>query len=379
MRKLLMVTIFILLAPFVGAGDPFKVVSDVPQFVKPGDTFTISINVQNKTGTDQRGVKVTLFVSPPFDMVGDDVFSLGTFDEFVDMRSAIFKLRVRQNAPYGYYDIPFIIKNQNMEFKDMLTIRILGTTLVNVSRIWVDKEKVFPGDTFILKAQVENKGENKLKWVKVSLNCNPSSLQNPPLVPLTTTETVFLKMTRGAIGEVSFTLSVGKDAAPESYPLLFVINYQDEADAQGSYEVHYGIEVLGKAAIVFSSIEPDPIEPTQNDTIVLNVSLKNVGEIQAKSVKGTAVFKGGKYTAFLPDIAKDESGSLAFNVGTLGPGEHDFTISILWVDEYGQSGEISEDYVLMVKREEKSYTPLIVGGILVLLVGATYFLKKRSK
>jgi hypothetical protein len=379
MRKLIMLTLFILLAPLVGAGDPFKVVTDVPQFVKPGETFTISITVQNKTGSDQRDVKVSLFASSPFDVVGEDVFTLGTFDEFIDVRIAVFKLRVHENASYGYYDIPYTIKNQDVEYRDKLKIHILGTTLVNIPIISVDKGKVFPGDTFLLNVSVENLGENKLKWIKVSLNCNPSSLQNSPLVPLTTTEAVFLNMNRGAREETSFSLSVGKDTQPGSYPLLLVMSYEDEAELEGRYEVLYGVEVLGKATIVFSSIEPDPIEPIQNDTIVLNVSLKNVGEIQAKSVKGTAVFKGGKSTAFLPDIAKDESGSLTFNIGTLGPGEHDFTISILWVDEYGQSGEISENYVLTVRKEEKSYTPLIVGGILVLLVGTAYFLKKRSK
>jgi hypothetical protein len=378
-KYVIMVTVLILLAPLVGAGDPFKVVTDVPQFVKPGDTFTISISVQNKTGSDQRDIKVSLLASSPFDVVGDDVFILGTFDEFIDMRMAVFKLHVRENASYGYYDIPYIIKNQNVEYRDMLKIHVLGTTLVNIPSISVDKEKVFPGDTFLLMVSVENKGENRLKWIKISLNCNPSSLQNSPLVPLTTTEAVFLNMKRGAREETSFTLSVGKDTQPGSYPLLLVMSYEDEAELEGEYEVPYGIEVLGKANIVFSSIEPDPMEPTQNKTIVLNVSLKNVGEIEAKSVKGTAVSKGGKYTAFLPDIAKDESGSLAFNVGTLGPGEHDFTISIQWVDEYGQSGEIDENYVLMVKREERSYTSFIVGGVIVLVVAAAYFLKKRSK
>jgi len=380
MRKyMIMITALILLVPLVGAGDPFKVVTDVPQFVKPGDTFTVSITVQNKTGSDQREVEVSLLASSPLDVVGDDVFILGTFDEFIDMRKAVFKLHVRENASYGYYDIPYTIKNQNVEYRDTLRVHVLGTTLVNIPSISVDKEKVFPGDTFLLGVSVENMGENRLKWIKVSLNCNPPSLQNPPLVPLTTTETVFLNMNRGAREETSFTLSVGKDTLPGSYPLLLVMSYEDEAELEGRYEVPYGIEVLGKANIVFSSIEPDPTEPAENDTIVLNVSLKNVGDIEAKSVKGTAVSKGGKYTAFLPDIAKDESGSLAFTIGTLATGEYDFTISIQWVDEYGQSGEIDENYVLTVKGEEKSYTSLIIGGVLFLVVAVAYFLKKRSK
>jgi len=372
------ITIILLLAP-VHASEPFKVISNIPPYVRPVDTFTLSIAVINNTGEDQKNVKVSLFATPPFDILGDKEFSMGDLDEFVNTRIAVFKLSVRQNASYGFYDIPILVKSHTLEFKDKLTLHVLGTTLVNVAKISVDKDKVFPADNFILKATVENKGENGLKWLKVSLNTNPSSMPNPPLIPLASPETVFLNMRSRERRVASFSISVGKDTTPASYPLLLEISFQDEADVSGSYEVWYGMDVSGKSSLVFAGIEPEPAEPSENDTVVLNVSVKNTGHVAAKSVRGMIVYEGGRFSSFISDIDKDESGTLIFNLDKLEAGKYDLKIEITWTDEYGQKGQMSEEWVLQVRKEEKSNSAYVAAIVILLVVALAYLIKKKLK
>lgn len=364
-------------------------------YLRAGDeNVVLGVLITNKTDEKFENVRATLVLSFPFSpsvMVDrynrSDTFFLGDLEKRAS-KEVLFKIDVDDNAKYGDYEIPLLIsytkenKIEEMMFKTQ--VHITGTTLVEIRDISIKrgtKKYVEAGDKFEIEVKVKNIGDNKLEWLKIELNLNPLELQSPPILPASSLKRIFEDVRQNREVVANFELVVGKDTEPMSYPIQVFVIYKDEVGEIFKENQMTGVEVRGKAELVLQGVEADPSVARQGEEVSINVSLKNVGDVEAESIVVTLASDFGEFFSYASDIEKNDSEAVIFVIKIPEDseiGDHTFDVKIDYKDPYGTKKTLSQKWKLTVSEAERDNMIYLLLGALIIMGAFVFFLAKKK-
>lgn len=366
--------------------------------LSPGDrNVGIEFNVQNNKDISISNVKVYLFLRypfsasiPPNNKLGDLSYpeyligTGGSGDEYtpyfglgpMTSHKIFFKIDVDRNAKYGTYDIPYtIFYNQNKDYSGKLTVAVKGDTLVEVKNVSIISKdsQVEPGEVFRMTVLLENVGDNRIEWLKLTLNPRDRAL-----VPLSSdSESVFKDMPQGSEKGSEFWFSIENDAPVKNYPIDLVLSYMDERGEIYNETKLVGIVAAGRGNLDIAKKTTDPATIKENLPFTLTVKMENTGTGDARGV--TARLESpleGDTLAYLGEIKKDDYSNAIFTMNAAGSGKETGILRIGYEDDFGKH-EIEKEIILIVNPgDRQNPLPAIIGVIAVI---AGIFLWKRRK
>ncbi len=370
---------------------PFAVnyVLSVPHLT-PGDrNVEIQFTLQNNKDTAVDNVKIYLFLNYPFSASippnnklgelsypGYLVSSQGSGDEYTQYfdlapgtaHKTFFKIDVDRNAKYGLYDIPYTIYySQNNEYTGKLTLAVKGDTLIEVKSVQVasNNSQVEPGDVFKIGVQIENVGDNGIKWLRLSLDP-----QDKALVPISSdSERVFRDITQGSKGEAEFWFSLEKDAVAKNYPIDLLLNYMDERGVEYNETKLVGIVAAGRANLDIAKKTTEPAMIKENEPFTLTVKIENTGTGDAKGVAARIESPlEGDTLAYLGEIKKDDYSNAIFTLNAAKSEKENGILRLTYEDDFGKH-EVQKDIILIVNPGNKQDPLPAIVGVITVVVG----------
>ncbi len=294
-----------------------------PFFVSGEKNAELHLIINNEMDSTLSNVKVYLFVSSPFtpsvspnDWMNEynyPGYLVGSGDsEYIPSfdigskggRTVKFKIDVEKNAKYGQYDVPYAIHyDNNRVINGKFTVRISGSTLVEIIDVSTYPENIVPGNDFMITFNVKNCGENTLKWVKVDV-----SADDKKIIPIfSTTEKIFTEIAGNGSRFASYNFSTDRKIEPMNYPFMVTLNYQDENGISYNETKIVGVKILRKASPGIASFKVEPDRILQGELFTLIIRIENNEQGDAISVKTEIdIPVTGDKTAFLGKIAPDE-------------------------------------------------------------------------
>ncbi|MFQ5815286.1 MAG: CARDB domain-containing protein [Candidatus Hydrothermarchaeaceae archaeon] len=346
-------------------------VSTTPSRIKPGDEFTLTLNVENIGKEDAESVGVTL-IDVPQGFTGDTSAFLGTINKGAS-GSANYNLEAGEEVEPGNYDITMELAylEKGVGRKALKNFGIFiqepGEITLAITKVSSDPSKVYPDSDFTLSLGLENVGKQDTKSVEIDL-----------IVPeeFTGETRAFLgPLKEGGSAATDLDLKASKDAKPGAYDALMKINYLDERGVEEMVEKRFQIFVheRGEVKIEIAGITSSPAKIRQGEDFTLSIQLENVGKQDAKTVKAVIqLVEGftGERTSFLGSLKEDDLSTAIFELGArddIEPGTHDFSLVVTYTDEVGLEDDEEMTFQMVVTKKDRRTLPYIAGGVVLLL------------
>ncbi|MFQ6089605.1 MAG: COG1361 S-layer family protein [Candidatus Methanofastidiosia archaeon] len=399
MKKYVMVVLLLILIAPLRADEPFKIAAQAPPYVRPGDeNVNISITVKVEDEKTYEDVEVEMMLPEVFSISeGKERKSeLGDLSKVDEMRRplgvAVFQIDVLEDAKYGEYKIGILVRHKKGIFEDSFKLKVIGDTLVGISKVSRDKENVESGEKFTLTLYVENMGSNSLDWLKIVLQPNPSIPQNlvsefgkiPVIIPISEDlERIFQDLGAGREVRAVFELSVDKNSSTMNYPLNVLLIYQDETDTLFQEVKTIGISIKGRANLDLSKMSTNPQRVYEGDQFSLKLSVENTGTEDARGVRAELEIElFGDEIKYLGEVKKGSSENVTFNLDASKAGTYSGKLKLFWEDDYGEN-EVTEDVSITIYPLKVngyfSQRNLLLGGVGVFFVVAVVVMILRRR
>lgn len=360
---------------YLGAGD-----ANVP----------LAFSIDNRSDIVLENVYARLSLSFPFSPstlarkeLRSDAYRLDDIDPYTGKR-ALFKIDVAKNAAYGDYVYWLVVSYDDptdpmyrIEETFPFTLHITGETLVEVSDLRVGKDgAAFVGEDFPVIFNVENKGENRLEWLKVNL------LIDDPAIILREGSLKVIENVRGKSSTgVSFNLTIDNNATPRNYILKVMIEYKDERDETGKEGITSGIKVLGAPKLAIGGKTVDPAILLAGKDFTLALKIDNTGSETAEGVKVTldTDFEGD-HEAYLGKIERDDYANAIFILRSSQEGQHEVRVKIYY-DFSGSMGahSVEETINLLVRPDESfNFLPVVAAAAVLIILLALFRIMRKK-
>ncbi len=363
-------------------------------FVSPGDkNVELQLVINNDGDTTISTVKTVLFLESPFmpsinpnDKNNDfnyPGYLIGTgnseYVPYFDLggkqgRAVRFRIDVEKNAKYGNYDIPYAIYyGDNKIVNGKFTIRVSGSTLIEITDVLATPEYIVPGNDFEVTFKLKNSGENGIKWVRVDVSSDEKKI-----IPISsTTERIFADIESNASQLASYKFSTDRKIVPRNYPFTIALSYQDEKGLLYNETKTIGIKILGKAGPEIASFKTEPERILQGNPFTLTIRIENNEQGDARSVKAEIdIPVTGDKSAFLGKIAPDEDAPAVYMLKADKSGRIDYNLTIYYADDLGEHKKVQQMSIFVYPGDNNN--TLLFGGLTIFFVMGFLFWRSRK-
>lgn len=363
-------------------------------FLSPGEkNAELQLIIDNGMDSAMNDVKVYLFLNSPFtasispnDKINDlnyPGYLIGPGDsEYVpgfdigakEGRTVKFKVDVDKNAKYGNYDLPYAIHYGNKVINGKFTVKVSGSTLVEVTDVSTNPEKIVPGDDFEITFKVKNSGENSIKWINAGI-----STEDSRIIPASSSsEQLFVDMHVNSSRTASYMFSTDRKITPRTYQLNVRLTYQDENGILYNDTKIIGVKIIGKAGIEIASLKVEPDRILQGDPFTLTIRIENNEQGDARSVIAEIdVPVTGDKTAFLGKIAADEDAPAVYMLNADKSGKFDYNLTLFYNDDLGEHKKVQQMSLLVYPKGNDNI--LLLGGLAAFIaIGYKYWRSKKG-
>ncbi len=233
------------------------------------------------------------------------------------------------------------------------------TPRLMVSLYSIDKEKIYPGDTFNLTFTLKNNALNRVSNIK----CKISS-DNAQFLPVNSPGTAYIDEIYGEEEEtLSFTLKADKGLKENAYKITIKTEYENW---NGSYEnvdeIYIPVSYEARAKIYGAYIIEEDIRLGDNIEIVANVN--NIGNSEIYNVeaicKGENITESNQYIGTI-EVGKSANIDLITKTIALGRGDRINKLYVNYEDKDGN--KYTEEYRLgvsgVINVMEQDYSDII--------------------
>jgi hypothetical protein len=360
-------------------------------YLMAGDSnVPLSFRIDNRSNLSLENVYARIVLSFPFSPstlarkeLRSDIYKLDNIESYTS-KNALFKIDVSKSAKYGDYLLQIVVSYDDpqdpmyhIEETFLFNIHVTGETLVEVSDLVVGKDgAAYVGDDFDVGFHVDNKGENRLQWLKVSL-----VVEDESIVLSEGSLKIFENVPGRSRQNVSYHLSIDSNAQPKNYILKMIVEYKDERKELGREEITSGIKVSGTPKLAIGGKGIDPAVITAEKDFTLTLKIDNTGSEIAEGVKVSldTQFAGDK-EAYLGKIERDDYANAIFILRAGVVGEYDIKVKINY-EFTGSSGASERQemiHVVVRPQEQLNYIPFIGAavGLVILFIAARTLRKK---
>ncbi|NOZ76504.1 MAG: hypothetical protein GXO65_02260 [Euryarchaeota archaeon] len=374
----------------------FFVVDVSPTALTPGETVTMNITLKNlgrefglylRSQLDPNDLSPVTAVGSPKKFLSraeaaedtGEYFGIVRQDEELRIQ---YEVHVDDDASVGAYSIPLVLtwedKLLNTQTQTLyLGVEIVGEPELVISGVSLDPARIYADSDFTLTLAIDNIGEDKAEVVECGL-VFPEVFSGE--------DTAFLgTIARDGRATASYSLKASKEAESRSYDFTAVITYED---ASGLKRVERPFRVFvserGDIDLEIAGISTSPAKIYPGTDFTLSVQLENIGTQDAKSVMATISNSEGfvgEFSSFIGKIEVDDVSSGIFDLTatpSVTPGDHTFTMEILYTDEKGDEFTDTKTFTVYVDATPEKSKLRVVAGILV-VAGAAVFLWRRRR
>ena len=157
-------------------GPVIEVEKIIPDSIKPGDEFIVTLSLTNKGQGKANDVNVQIIIDPsvPISLKSPNNFYIEEIES-----KGIYKLKTEflsnTNAKLGLYSIPISIRYRGVDGipkqqNETIGVQIKGDPEISIASISSDPARIAQGDFVTLLIKVENTGTDDAKSVKASVD-----------------------------------------------------------------------------------------------------------------------------------------------------------------------------------------------------------------
>ena len=245
-------------------------------------------------------------------------------------------------------------------------LAIVGTAITT-------PQAVKPGDDALVVIQLINTGQSAADRVLVRIS-NASTSVIPKNIQLYHIPSI----SPGKTESIDMVLITDRKTATGIANLPVSVQYYTIDGSQHTENAAISLLIRGQAEISIASIETSPERLTAGDPFNLIIRVENTGTGDAKSVSAKVDLPlSGTREAFLGTIKPGNDAPALFRLGGARSGEHMYTVTIDFSDEWGNS---TVTRPLTISVAPADYSGYIMGIIILAVVaGGVWYLFFRKK
>lgn len=356
-----------------------------PQPVRPGQELLIRVSVANYD--DDTANNVLLEVENPFPLILKysekeyGVKSISNSSFMIDRISSNgnveinYKFLIDPEARTGTYQVTFMLSdNDDVVVTKTISVEVEGTPAIALMNSSFSQSGISPGDTFFLNTTVASVGSGNAKDIRVAL-----MLDNIPSLVAVQDNAVFIHtLDAGEEKQVSFKLSLGKDADITSYNIPISIKAVDDTESINISSTELiGFEAKGKAKLDIANIKTDPAMPQRGQEVTQIIRIENAGEGEARSVKVSLedIDISGTKEAFIGKLDSNDDAPATFTFIPWKSGDQEYTALIEYEDDFGNHS--IEQKLSMNVEGTSPFRILLVLIILIVVAYGVFTYKDR--
>ncbi len=282
-----------------------------------------------------------------------------------------FSLKTDEDIEVGDYPINAILSYEgNAEETHEFLINVKAEPNIRVAKVYTDPQEFYKGDENVgVKVVIENIGDEEAKSVFVVLLLNP-----PFTAAYTGSDTGYLEVLKSdQSAELTLSVDVEDDIKAGNYQFPLEITYRGSEEEKTNDDIVLKVEPQADWQVGEPQINKDTVHP--GDTVIFSIPVKNIGTLEAESVKAaiqTKVYFTGAKTDYLGDIPAGESRIAAFELDIdrdTPPTNYMNDLKIIW-SKGDERLDQSHSFGINVVKEQSQGMGLsgILFGIVVLLV-----------
>lgn len=278
-------------------------------------------------------------------------------DQFTKNGKALFSLESEREYRITVTKAGFISYTDavDLEKDTELTITLeyaQKIPVLHVKRYSIYPQEIKPGEQFRLQVVIENEGTEDALNVKMGIT---STQYFSPVQP--TSSSYYERLDLGKLISINLTFAVSGETPSGIYDVPLIITYQDAQGTAYTVEETVGISIVRKPLIKLLNVDfPNQVE--QGETFSFSVEIANTGRF---SVDGMYLgvesdMNWEYYSYYVGTLDAGDFDSFVTDVSSNEPGNHTFTVTIGYVDDFNR--EYSESYTYSVQIIEKTVEPL---------------------
>ncbi|WMW21643.1 hypothetical protein RE476_09630 [Methanolobus mangrovi] len=358
-----------------------------PQPVRPGEELLVKVSVANYD--DTTAANIILDVENQFPLIlrfsekEYGVKSISNNSFRIDRISSNGNVEINYNflidpkARTGTYHVTFRLSDGNDIFVTRtISIKVEGTPAIALMNSSFSQSGISPGDSFFLNTTVASVGSGNAKNIRITL-----LLDDVPSLVAVKDNTAFIHtLDAGEEEQITFELSLGKDAEITSYNIpVSIIAVDDTENLDISSVETIGFDAKGRAKLDIANIKNDPTMPEKGKELTQMIRIENVGEGEARSVKVSIVDLdvSGTKEAFIGKLDANDDAPATFSFIPRKSGDQEYTALIEYEDDFGKHS--IEHKLTMSVKGSSPYQILLGIIVLFVVVFGTFTLKKHFK
>jgi len=398
MKKLNLILMIIstLLLMQVASASGYLVTESAP--VYPGDTTYVYVPIKNTGfGTFLNDVSVRLLpkdnASANAVTILDNVYSLGTIENWGDQRTAKFKIHVNPDAAEGdyYFNVYITYKGQQIssttpapivttELKDqILTIKgkpllmLLNSTLGIVEPMSINKATL----------KFKNTGTGTVKNAVAKIDLTGGSMKSSFSILGGGTQFSLGNLKAGDEAEITFDLAVDITAAPGVYNLPLKITGLDNYSSDN----YVGLVVAGTTNFEISYQE----SLGSFSLNVLNTGISPASSVAVTLPRQKNFSSTGSSSSVLGNLNPGDYTSAIFQIAKIPGGGNNLEVEIQYTDTSGQRHTITKSLPVelsqagaQTRSTSTNYTTWLLAAIVILVIYwqrrkiTSYFQKQKG-
>ena len=406
--SLMIVILGCIFVPHVSGGANANVVitNVEPTELSPGDTKDIVLTIKNAGAKDARHITLNFQGGQYISVIGSSSIYIHSINAWCS-EERVITVHVSEETPSGTYSIPvtctfdqyYYTATQGYVTEPMppvsssIVFRVKGDIIIGVSDVTTDPSEIRPGNNYVtVTVTLSNSGEGQAKDVKAELVC-----ENGFKPSKSKTNIAYIGMLNpGSQNTAIFHIDVEKKLDAGYYTLPLKITYMDTDN--NKYEITKGVRILvePKPDFEVTSVKISPETIRSGDHVRLEITVKNTGSEDAKSVeirairKATQPFDFDERSCYIGDLDVGEEGTGALSFDVENPADaREYLLKVrircTGDPEKGDYNVYTFDRTVPVtvspgaaKHEMQARYAIFIGALIVLFGGIYYYLKGRK-
>jgi hypothetical protein len=312
--------------------------------------LTVTVKDVYETPIDDARVSVTYVYLRPED---EDIP-----DQFTVKGAASFDLEASREYILTVTKAGFLPYTEKIELEEDTTITVIleyarKAPILHMNRYTLTPEEVGPGENFELYVTVENEGTDDALNVKVTIAPNQFF---SPVQPKTSA--YFERLDVGKLISIRVLFAVSGEALSGVYNLAVTISYQDAAGLIYTAQETVGVPILRKILVKLLNVEyPEEVE--QGEQFTFSVEVGNIGRFAVNGLylEIESYMDWEYYSYYIGSLEAGDFDTFESEVVTDIPGEHIFTITVGFIDDFNRGHRQEESFSVLVKEKAEEPPP----------------------
>jgi len=386
-KKIISIFLILLALPaLVSASVSFSISGKtVPATAEPGLTINLIMTIANLGTTNAENVEL-VFSPNSYITPGQSSYSLQVIQAGSSVQ-VVIPLKISEIIPEGtnalFFSINYVESGSSgtKTIQNSATIVVTKRSLIEVSNVTYSENFIQPGDTVVMKVELQNLGKGNVKDMVVSLD-NISSL----FVPVGSDTDFYLgSLPPRSKGVASFSLVVNKDVNTLAYSIPVTLTYYDESNTLVVDQKFVGIKISGKPDFVVSMEKETNMFSGGTGTMSITISNRGTSTAQFLTLK----FDSNMYVTpseyYVGNLNPDDSSTISLDLNLAGvpAGKHSLNMTMSYKDPYNK--DFSETRVVQFDVTSRpiqiSTNMQIIIGLVIVAIAywKRNFLKKLIK